>query len=86
MNVPIPELGRDPAATAERRWAIASVVLIAFILAVIAFTGIHWASMPPSGSTPQPRDVGSVPTRTAEVIVATIRKVSIVMSMREITH
>jgi cytochrome c oxidase subunit 2 len=52
VNVPIPELGRDPAATAERRWAIASVVLIAFILAVIAFTGIHWASMPPSGIEP----------------------------------
>jgi cytochrome c oxidase subunit 2 len=37
---------------AERRWAIVSVSLIGLILAVITFTGIHWASMPPSGIEP----------------------------------
>ncbi len=42
----------DAAITAERRWAVVSAVLIALLLAVIAFTGIHWASMPPSGIEP----------------------------------
>jgi cytochrome c oxidase subunit 2 len=45
-------MGEDAAAVAERRWAIVSVALIVFMLAVIAFTGIHWASMPPSGIEP----------------------------------
>jgi cytochrome c oxidase subunit 2 len=42
----------DPAARAERRWAIVSAALIAILLGVVAFTGIHWASMPPSGIEP----------------------------------
>jgi cytochrome c oxidase subunit 2 len=40
------------AVVAERRWAIVSVTVIVFILALIAFTGIHWASMPTSGIEP----------------------------------
>jgi cytochrome c oxidase subunit II len=52
MSVPVPEMGEDAATVAERRWAIVSVALIVFMLAVIAFTGIHWASMPPSGIEP----------------------------------
>lgn len=39
----------NAAVVAERRWAIVSVAVIVFILAIIAFTGIHWASMPTSG-------------------------------------
>ena len=43
----------DSASTrAEKRWAAVSVALIVMVLAVIAFTGIHWASMPPSGIEP----------------------------------
>jgi cytochrome c oxidase subunit II len=52
MSVPAPDMGDEAATIAERRWAIASVALIAFMLAVIAFTGIHWASMPPAGIEP----------------------------------
>jgi cytochrome c oxidase subunit 2 len=40
------------AAAAERRWAIVSVALIGILLGIIAFTGIHWAAMPPSGIEP----------------------------------
>jgi cytochrome c oxidase subunit 2 len=39
----------NAALVAERRWGIVSVTLIVFILAIIAFTGIHWASTPTSG-------------------------------------
>jgi cytochrome c oxidase subunit 2 len=42
----------DAAAGAERRWAILSVCLIGIVLCVITFTGLHWASMPPSGIEP----------------------------------
>jgi cytochrome c oxidase subunit II len=52
MNVPHPNAGEDASHTAERRWAIVSATLIAGILFVIAFTGIHWAAMPPSGIDP----------------------------------
>jgi cytochrome c oxidase subunit 2 len=52
VSVPLPEMGADSAMVAERRWATLSVILVAFILAVITFTGIHWASMPPSGIEP----------------------------------
>jgi cytochrome c oxidase subunit 2 len=52
MSVPAPEVGDHAATVAERRWAIVSVALIVFMLAVIAFTGIHWASMPASGIEP----------------------------------
>ena len=36
------------AAGAERRWAIIVVLIIAMLLAMMVFTGLHWASMPPS--------------------------------------
>lgn len=39
------------AAIAERyeaRWALAMAVVIFVLLALIVFTGVHWASMPPS--------------------------------------
>jgi cytochrome c oxidase subunit 2 len=51
VNTISPEKGHA-ADDAERRWAIVSVGLIGLVLAVIAFTGIHWASMPPSGIEP----------------------------------
>ena len=52
MSVAMPGLGDDAAGAAERRWVMVSGALIAFLLAVIVFTGIHWASMPPSGIEP----------------------------------
>jgi cytochrome c oxidase subunit II len=52
VSVSHPDTGEDTSRTAERRWAIVSTTLIALILAVIAFTGIHWAAMPPSGIEP----------------------------------
>jgi cytochrome c oxidase subunit 2 len=33
---------------AERRWAIIVMLIIAMLLAMIVFTSLHWASMPPS--------------------------------------
>ena len=36
------------AALAERRWAIVVGLIIAMIVAIMVFTGLHWASMPPS--------------------------------------
>ena len=33
---------------AERRWAIIVMLIIAMLLAMMVFTGLHWASMPPS--------------------------------------
>jgi cytochrome c oxidase subunit II len=42
----------NAAVVAERRWAIVSAAVIVFILGIIAFTGIHWASMPTSGIEP----------------------------------
>jgi cytochrome c oxidase subunit 2 len=44
--------GDDAAAVAERRWAMVSTVVIAFILAITAFTSMHWASMPTSAIEP----------------------------------
>jgi cytochrome c oxidase subunit II len=52
MNPPHPDAGEYASHMAERRWAIVSAALIAFILFVIVFTGIHWAAMPPSGIEP----------------------------------
>jgi cytochrome c oxidase subunit 2 len=42
----------DASVQAERRWAAVSITLIVALLGVITFTGIHWASMPPSGIEP----------------------------------
>ncbi len=36
------------AARYEGRWAVLMVAVIFMLLAVIVFTGLHWASMPPS--------------------------------------
>ena len=33
---------------AERRWAIVVGLIIALLLAMMVFTGVHWAAMPPS--------------------------------------
>lgn len=33
---------------AERRWTIIVVLIIASLLAMMIFTGVHWAAMPPS--------------------------------------
>lgn len=42
----------DASTRAEQRWAAVSISLIVALLAVVTFTGIHWASMPPSGIEP----------------------------------
>jgi cytochrome c oxidase subunit 2 len=42
----------NAATDAERRWALVSISLIGAVVVVIAFTGIHWATMPPSGIEP----------------------------------
>jgi cytochrome c oxidase subunit 2 len=52
VNTVVPEKKGEAAADAERRWALASVSLIGIVIAIIVFTGIHWASMPPSGIEP----------------------------------
>ena len=36
------------AARYETRWAVAMTAIIFFLLAIVVFTGLHWASMPPS--------------------------------------
>jgi cytochrome c oxidase subunit 2 len=36
------------AAAAERRWAIAVLILIALLVVMMIFTGLRWAAMPPS--------------------------------------
>ena len=38
----------DVAAAAERRWAWIVAVIIALLVAMMVFTGIKWAAMPPS--------------------------------------
>ena len=38
----------DTAVAAEGRWALAVALIIAVIIAMMVFTGLHWASMPPS--------------------------------------
>ena len=40
--------GEAVAAAAERRWAIAVVLIIASLVAMMILTGVHWAAMPPS--------------------------------------
>ena len=40
--------GHDVAAASERRWAIIVIVIIALLVAMMIFTGIKWAAMPPS--------------------------------------
>lgn len=38
----------DVAARVERRWATAMVLLVAVLVAMVVYTGLHWAMMPPS--------------------------------------
>jgi cytochrome c oxidase subunit 2 len=40
--------GEAIAIAAERRWAIVVGFIIAAIIAIMVFTGLHWAAMPPS--------------------------------------
>jgi cytochrome c oxidase subunit 2 len=47
----VPVGGSHPeivAVAAERRWAIIVGVIIAFLVAIMVITGLHWAAMPPS--------------------------------------
>jgi cytochrome c oxidase subunit 2 len=52
MSASNSDMDGKAAVVAERRWAIVSVMVIVFILAIIAFTSIHWVSMPTSGIEP----------------------------------
>jgi len=38
----------EVAARVERRWAILMVAFVSLLVAVVVFTGLHWAMMPPS--------------------------------------
>ena len=40
--------GHSIALEAERRWALVVAGIIAVLVAMMIFTGVHWASMPPS--------------------------------------
>ncbi|NML61146.1 cytochrome C oxidase subunit II [Massilia sp. RP-1-19] len=52
MTEPDSDSGRHAservAIVAERRWAIIVLTIIAALLAMMIFTGLHWAAMPPS--------------------------------------
>jgi cytochrome c oxidase subunit II len=43
-----PHASADVAARVERRWATTMVLLMALLVAMVVFTGLHWAMMPPS--------------------------------------
>ena len=51
MSATLPPAGgpdsQAVAIAAERRWAIV-VAIIALLVAMMIFTGLHWAAMPPS--------------------------------------
>lgn len=40
--------GHEVAARTERRWAIFAVAILLLLVAMVIFTGLHWAMMPPS--------------------------------------
>lgn len=42
------DAGEDVAARVERRWAAFVVGIIAVLIAMVIYTGLHWAMMPPS--------------------------------------
>lgn len=46
MSTPLP--GVEAAARAELRWAVVVGAIVLVLIAVIAFTALHWSSMPPS--------------------------------------
>jgi len=43
-----PPGGDDVARRVETRWAIVMVGIVALLVAMVIFTGLHWATMPPS--------------------------------------
>jgi cytochrome c oxidase subunit 2 len=45
---PDPHSATQVAARAERRWAILVMAIIAILVGMVIFTGLHWAMMPPS--------------------------------------
>jgi cytochrome c oxidase subunit 2 len=47
-SVPDPNDDSDIAARVERRWAIFMCGIIAVLIAIVIFTSLHWAVMPPS--------------------------------------
>jgi cytochrome c oxidase subunit II len=47
-EIPAPAGSESVAARFEARWALLMSVVIFMLLAMIVFTGLHWASMPPS--------------------------------------
>ena len=48
MNASISLQSEAVAAAAERRWAIVVGLIIAMLIGMMIFTGLHWAAMPPS--------------------------------------
>lgn len=40
--------GAAVAARVERQWAAVSIAIIVLLVAMVVFTGLHWAAMPPS--------------------------------------
>jgi cytochrome c oxidase subunit 2 len=47
-SVPDPNDDSDIAARVEQRWAIFMAGIIAVLIAIVIFTSLHWAVMPPS--------------------------------------
>jgi cytochrome c oxidase subunit II len=47
-TAPDPHASAEVAARIERRWAIVMVVLVLSTVAMVIYTGLHWAMMPPS--------------------------------------
>jgi cytochrome c oxidase subunit 2 len=43
-----PDNGAIVSARIERRWALFVVAIVAVLIAMVIFTGLHWAMMPPS--------------------------------------
>ena len=43
-----PNSGHDVAARSETRWAYFVIAIVVFMLAVVVYSGLHWAMMPPS--------------------------------------
>lgn len=48
MSAVLHSQGADAAERAERRWAWIVAAIILFLVVVMVWTGLHWASMPPS--------------------------------------
>ncbi|MBP0588921.1 cytochrome C oxidase subunit II [Paraburkholderia sp. LEh10] len=43
-----PDSGHAVAERAERRWAYFVIAIVVFMLALVVYSGLHWAMMPPS--------------------------------------